>query len=723
MNRAIIVSVLFHATAFAADSNNDGCEDAYFTANEACVALTADLGAGVIVGPGAVISKRATVGANSEIGANTVVGRGATVGERTVLGPDSTLGRAAMVGSDVDASAGSLSVGYAASLGDRCAVSSNVTLGSLVTVGADCDLGANIAIGRSATLGNGALLGDGVVIGPAVLAGDALDLGVGVRARKNTTFGNDVTVGAGTRIGRRSTLFDGAVLGTNATLRAYVQVCSAADNELIPMGTVNNACDPVDPCAQAFGVTCAEFEWDYLKASNTDEDDMFGHSVALSGDTLAVGAIEESSNATGVNGDQSSNAAELSGAVYVFTRSGGVWSQQAYLKASNTDEDDEFGHSVALSGDTLAVGAYVEESAATGVNGDQSSNAVGTSGAVYVFTRSGVAWTQQAYLKASNTDEYDEFGRSVSLSGDTLAVGAADERSNATGVNGDQSSNSAPGSGAVYVFTRSGGAWSQQAYLKASNTDESDHFGGSVALSGDTLAVGARSEDSNATGVNGDETSNDAYRSGAVYVFTRSGGVWSQQAYLKASNTDSNDNFGQSVALSGDTLAVGARSEGSNATGVNGDETSNTARRAGAVYVFTRSGVVWSQQAYLKASNTDGGDTFGQSVALSGDTLAVGVYQEDSNATGVNGDQSSNAAEDSGAVYVFTRSGVAWTQQAYVKASNTDEDDEFGHSVALSGDTLAVGAIGESSNATGVNGDQSSNAAAYAGAVYVTRAP
>jgi AICAR transformylase/IMP cyclohydrolase PurH len=275
----------------------------------------------------------------------------------------------------------------------------------------------------------------------------------------------------------------------------------------------------------------------------------------------------------------------------------------------------------------------------------------------------------------------------------------------------------------VYVFTRSGGAWSQQAYLKASNTDESDHFGGSVALSGDTLAVGARSEDSNATGVNGDETSNDAYRSGAVYVFTRSGGVWSQQAYLKASNTDSTDNFGLSVALSGDTLAVGARSEGSNATGVNGDETSNTARRAGAVYVFTRSGVVWSQQAYLKASNTDGGDTFGQSVALSGDTLAVGVYQEDSNATGVNGDQSSNAAEDSGAVYVFTRSGVAWTQQAYVKASNTDEDDEFGHSVALSGDTLAVGAVEESSNATGVNGDQSSNAAGTSGAVYVTRAP
>jgi acyl-[acyl carrier protein]--UDP-N-acetylglucosamine O-acyltransferase len=585
MNRAIIVSVLFHATAFAADSNNDGCEDAYFTANEACVALTADLGAGVIVGARAVVGERATVGADSEIGANTVVGRRVTIGERTVLGPDSTLSRAATVGSDVDASAGGLSVSYAASLGDRCVVSSNVTLGSLVTVGADCELGANIVLGRSTTLGTGALLGDGVVIGPEVVAGDALRLGDGVRVRKNTTFGDDVTAGAGTRIGRRSTLFDGAVLGTHARLRAYVQVCSAADNEYIPRGTVNNACDPVDPCAQAFGVTCAEFEWDYLKASNTDVSDSFGVSVALSGDTLAVGARYEDSAATGVNGDQSSSAAFASGAVYVFTRSGGAWSQQAYLKASNTDAGDFFGSSVALSGNTLAVGVHQEASAATGVNGDQSSNAAENSGAVYVFTRSGGAWSQQAYLKASNTGNSDFFGGSVALSDNTLAVGAYGENSNATGVNGDQSSNAASDSGAVYVFTRSGGAWSQQAYLKASNTDEHDYFGGSVALSGDTLAVGAFGEDSDATGVNGDQSPDTEHFTGAVYVFTRSGGAWSQQAYLKASNTDVTDYFGESVALSGNTLAVGAQYEQSAATGVNGDQSSNVADHAGAVYV------------------------------------------------------------------------------------------------------------------------------------------
>ncbi|MFT6158514.1 MAG: acyl-[acyl carrier protein]--UDP-N-acetylglucosamine O-acyltransferase [Myxococcota bacterium] len=723
MYHAALLSVFFYSTAFAADSNNDGCEDVYFNANTACVALTADLGAGVIVGARAVIGERATVGADSEIGANTVVGRRATIGERTVVGPDSTLGRAATVGSDVDASAGGLSVSYAASVGDRCVVSSNVTLGSLVPVGADCELGANIVLGRSATLGTGALLGDGVVIGPEVVAGDALDLGDGVRVRKNTTLGDEVTVGAGTRIGRGSTLLDGAVLGTHARLRAYVQTCSAADNEYLPMGTVNNACDPVDPCAQAFGVTCAEFEWDYLKASNTDGGDAFSRSVALSGDTLAVGALYEDSDATGVNGDQSSNAAGLAGAVYVFTRSGGVWSQQAYLKASNTGASDYFGFSVALSGDTLAVGAYVEDSDATGVNGVQGSNAARNSGAVYVFTRSGGAWSQQAYLKASNTGASDQFGRSVALSGDTLAVGAYGEDSDATGVNGDQGSNAAFASGAVYVFTRSGGAWSQQAYLKASNTGVNDFFGWSVALSGDTLAVGAHQEASAATDVNGDQSSNAAENSGAVYVFTRSGGAWSQQAYLKASNTDATDYFGFSVALSGDTLAVGARSEGSAATGVNGDQSSNAALNSGAVYVFTRSGGAWSQQAYLKASTTGAGDEFGRSVALSGDTLAVGAYGEDSDATGVNGDQSSNSAYNSGAVYVFTRSGGAWSQQAHLKASTTGAGDQFGRSVALSGDTLAVGTYGEDSDATGVNGDQSSNAFANSGAVYVTRAP
>ena len=152
-----------------------------------------------------------------------------------------------------------------------------------------------------------------------------------------------------------------------------------------------------------------------------------------------------------MNGDQYDNSAPFSGAVYVFTRSGGTWSQQAYLKASNTGAGDRFGRSAALSGNTLAVGAIGEDSSATGLGGSPSNNSAGESGAVYVFTRSGGAWSQLAYLKASNTGADDWFGRSVSLSGERLAVGAYREESSATGVNGDQNDNSALHSGAVYI--------------------------------------------------------------------------------------------------------------------------------------------------------------------------------------------------------------------------------------------------------------------------------
>ena len=476
-----------------------------------------------------------------------------------------------------------------------------------------------------------------------------------------------------------------------------------------------------DACIDALSVSCDQFAEAYLKASNTDAGDQFGYSVSLSGDTLAVGARYEGSNATGVGGSQSNNGAGGSGAVYVFTRSGTTWSQQAYLKASNTDAGDQFGYSVSLSGDTLAVGAHDEDSNVTGIGGSQSNNGASGSGAVYVFTRSGTTWSRQAYLKASNTGTGDRFGWSVSLFGDTLAVGAHDEDSNATGIGGSQSNNGANGSGAVYVFTRSGTAWSQQAYLKASNTDAIDLFGYSVSLFGDTLAVGAYGEDSNARGVGGIQNNNGAGNSGAVYVFTRSGTAWSQQAYLKASNTDAGDQFGWSVSLSGDTLAVGALWENGNATGVNGNQNNNRAANSGAVYVFTRSGTAWSQEAYLKASNTDVLDQFGHSISLSGDTLAVGARYEDSNATGIGGSQSNNGANGSGAVYVFTRSGTAWSRQAYLKASNTDAGDQFGYSVSLSGDRLAVGAHDEDSNATGVGGSQSNNGSSGSGAVYVRR--
>ncbi|MFW5444007.1 MAG: FG-GAP repeat protein, partial [Methylococcaceae bacterium] len=458
----------------------------------------------------------------------------------------------------------------------------------------------------------------------------------------------------------------------------------------------------------------------YLKASNTDSSDVFGLSVSISGDTLVVGAFGESSNSTGVNGNQSDNSAKDSGAAYVFIRRGSTWVQQAYLKASNTESGDLFGISVAISGDTVVVGAEGEKSNSSGVNGNQNNNSIKSAGAAYVFTRRGGTWAQQAYLKSSNPDANDLFGNTVAISGESLVIGALLEDSNSTGLNGNKNDNSAKDSGAAYVFIRSGSTWTQQAYLKASNTDAGDIFSSSVAISANTLVVGSEGESSNSNGVNGDQSDNSANYSGAAYVFTRNGSTWTQQAYLKASNTSILNSFGNSVAISGGTLTVGAPGESSDSTGVNGDQSNNSIlTSSGAAYVFTRMNSIWAQQAFLKASNTGFNDQFGESIAISGDMLVVGAINESSNSTGVNGDQSDNSREEAGAAYVFSRSGSIWSQQAYLKASTIDFPDEFGISVALSGNSLVMGAQGEDSSSTGVNGDQTDNSAQAAGAAYV----
>lgn len=375
--------------------------------------------------------------------------------------------------------------------------------------------------------------------------------------------------------------------------------------------------------------------------------------------------------------------------------------QQAYLKASNAGGGDYFGLAVAISGDTVVVAAHSEDSAAAGVNGDQANNAAPSAGAVYVFVRSGNVWAQQAYLKASNPGSNYEFGASVAISGDTLVVGSPWEASAATGVNGNQADTSAASAGSAYIFTRSGTTWAQQAYLKASNTGANDGFGRKVAISGDTVLVGASGEDSNATGVNGNQTNDSAADAGAAYIFTRNGTTWSQQAYLKASNAETGDLFGCAVGVSGDTVVVGAYAEDSTASGVNGDQSNNSGFWAGAAYIFVRSGTAWTQEAYLKASNAEGafypwtyynGDQFGEAVAISGDTVVIGTSEEDSNATGVNGNESDNSANSAGAAYVFARNGTVWSQQAYLKASNSGALHWFGEAVDISGDTIVVGA-------------------------------
>src|SRR5262245_31788006 len=315
----------------------------------------------------------------------------------------------------------------------------------------------------------------------------------------------------------------------------------------------------------------------YLKVSNPGEDDrigigdpLVGVTLAMSadGNTLAVSTPHEDSGATGVNGNQQDESAWDSGAAYVFSRNGNTWVQQAYIKPSNTQSSDKFGFALSLSGDgnTLAVGAILEDSSARGINGNQMDNSAESSGAVYVFARSGTTWAQQAYVKASNTDAGDQFGWSVALNhdGTTLAVGAQSEASGGAGINANQADNAAADAGAAYVYVRRRTAWSQQAYMKASNAQGGDRFGFCLSMSGDgnTLAVCGYDEDGGATGVNGPQNEG-AGGSGAGYVFVRRGTAWSQEAYVKASNTAPNAAMGSSIALSadGNTLAVGSADE------------------------------------------------------------------------------------------------------------------------------------------------------------------
>ncbi len=486
----------------------------------------------------------------------------------------------------------------------------------------------------------------------------------------------------------------------------------------------------------------------YVKASNPGADDQFGGgsviyglsaSISQDGNTLAVSSIFEDSATAGVDGDEDDNAALDAGAVYVFVHGDSGWAQQAYVKASNSESNDQFGYSVALSGDgdTLAVGANLEASHATGSDGDQADNSALGAGAVYVFYRRAGVWRQQAYVKASNTDAADVFGYQVALSydGNTLAVAAQGEDSAAAGVDADEMNNDAGGAGAAYVFSRVGDGWSQQAYIKASYPEENDLFGSSIAISddGNTLVVGALDEDGGQPGINSDQADNSGRGSGATYVFTRLGENWSQQAYVKGLNTERGDAFGAAVAISadGNTLAVGAPDENNTSTGANADIGSRVANDPrtdyshGAAYIFTRQNGVWAQQGYIKPSHIGQHDQFGTRVALSGDgdLLAVGVPLEDSPVAGIDGNRGDDVAGGSeyGAVYLYTRSEGNWSDYSYVKSPNVDVYDEFGSVVVLdgAGTTMVVGARFEDSAASGINGDRTNEQARDAGAVYI----
>lgn len=425
----------------------------------------------------------------------------------------------------------------------------------------------------------------------------------------------------------------------------------------------------------------------YLKASNTESQDRFGSSVAISGGTIVVGAPWESSSVTGANGNQTDNLASQSGAAYVFVRDDdGQWNQQVYLKADDIGAGDQFGTWVDVDSDLIVVGSPYEDSSATGVGGDDSDNSLKDSGAAYVFVRTGTAWAQQAYLKAWNTGAADYFGISVTVSGETVAVAASGEDTKPTTVTGNQNNNSAGDSGAVYVFVRGvDEIWSQQEWVKGSNTAAGDLFGISVALSGDRLVVGARGEDSDSQGNN-----ERASGAGAAYSLIRTGGTWSQEAYYKASNADRDDLFGSSVGVDHDTIVVGAYYEDSNAQD---DTANNSAVNSGAAYLFFPTSVDLGICKSADVRHALPGDTvvFTLTVTNNGSTAATGVTVTDSLPEGL-----TYSSSDCGGSFVAPT--LTWTLgNLAASASATCR-------ITV---TIDAGASGEIVNSATVAGDQS----------------
>ena len=479
-------------------------------------------------------------------------------------------------------------------------------------------------------------------------------------------------------------------------------------------------------CESNFCVNvCYDDNPEYVKASNTNGNDEFGSAVALSGDLFAVGAGREASCENGINPSGTNNGCAAAGAVYVYKRTGGVWAFDAYIKASNSEANDWFGDAIALDGNTLVVGARGEDSCADGVGGSQTDNGCGTAGAAYVFVRNAGVWTQQAYVKASNSSAGvkrsgsfagDWFGWAVDIQGDTLVVSAPFEDSCATGIGGNESDDTCVDAGAAYIFKRAGSTWTQAAYVKASNTDSRDEFGQAVAVYGDTVAVGSSEEESCVTGTPSGPSSNVCYNSGAVYVF-RDTGSWAEEAFLKRASNSSNTRFGSSLGMAADSLAVGVTGDGNCGTGV-GSMAGGGCATSGAVHMYARSGTTWSQEAYIKATNTEAGDAFGTKLDLDGNRLIVNAWKEASCSKVPNSLEADNGCANAGAAYIYTKVANAWTAHVYLKAPNTEPTDWFGEDVAISSDTVAAGVVFDSGCGTNLTGDYDDNSCFRSGAAF-----
>lgn len=371
-----------------------------------------------------------------------------------------------------------------------------------------------------------------------------------------------------------------------------------------------------------------------LTASNGTQDDRFGASVAATESVIVVAATGAMDKAPGTR------------TVYVYEKVGGVWTESGVLAADNGVASDRFGNSVAVSADTVLVGD--NQGALDGV------------ATVYVFEELNGVWEHAGELTGS---PFGNFGSSVAVDGDTAIVGASSDQ-----INGSFS-------GTALVYERVGGVWAPAGQITPSDGGEFDQFGVSVALSGNVAVVGAfRGE------VDGVET-------GTAYVYERIAGAFTFAAKLSADDGADGDKFGSDVAISGETIVVGAAGH---------DE---PVESAGAAYVFEKVKGLWTQTKKLQADESEAVDLFGSSVGVSGDTVVVGVRQDD------------DLGSASGSAYVFRKTAGAWSRTAKLLPGAGEALDFFGKSIAVGGGTIAVGANGDDDLGDG------------AGAVYVFALP
>ncbi|MGH7187265.1 MAG: FG-GAP repeat protein, partial [Pseudomonadota bacterium] len=323
----------------------------------------------------------------------------------------------------------------------------------------------------------------------------------------------------------------------------------------------------------------------------------------------------------------------------VYVRSSGFWIYKGYLAANDGAAGDLFGSSVAINGDTALIGANLDDiGTPAGVNPDQ--------GSAYLFTRSGTLWGARQKFTAQGGAAREMFGQAVAISGDKALVSAPHAR---IGANLSQ--------GAVYIF---GCGYTEQTKFAGLGSESGDYFGSVLAMDGDTVVVGAPLDD---VGTKSNQ--------GSAYVFVRNGAGWTQSAQLFAHDGAADDHFGSSVAISGDTIVIGAPFL-----------TYSGNSRQGAAYFFVRSGGAWTLQA--RPFGDALGDQFGSSVSISGNRMAVSSPHD---YVGQNPFQ--------GSVTIYTRSGATWSREKVLTANDGAIFDYFGSSVVLSGDRLLVGAPGD----------------------------